>query len=184
MKAAVGNADDITPLKLLAYPCTAPAHNTFFRMKGKEGIASVHFIHPHSFSIGEAGFFHTVFQAVILKPAFPVGGAVKAAEHMIAQKKVQDKPAGFHHPFRPGGYFHSGSTVLGAGRDQSSLSSTLNFHHAHPAGTVRSQLFHMAKGGNLNIQCFTGLQNGGSLFHGNGVSVDFQFNHRVVFLCF
>jgi len=121
-------------------------------MEGKERIAAVRFIGPYSLSIGEAGFFHTVFQTIILEPAFPIGGAVKAAEHMIAQKEVQDKAPGFHHPFRPGGYFHSRSTVLGAGRDQTSFSSALDFHHAHPAGTIRRQFFHMAKSGDLNIQ--------------------------------
>jgi len=48
-------------------------------MEGKERIAVVHFIRPDPLSIGKTGFFHTVFQTVILEPAFPVGCTIKAA---------------------------------------------------------------------------------------------------------
>ena len=111
----------------------------------------------------------------LLKTAVAAAGTLGAADLMLAQQQPQVHPAGLPHTGRVGMDHHALGHHVVAGGDQALL--TLHLHDAQAAGTDFVDLLEIAHGGDLDACSAGGLQNGGTLRHGNGPIVDGQCYH-------
>ena len=111
----------------------------------------------------------------LLKTAVSAAGTLGAADLMLAQKQPKIHPAGLPHTGRVGMDHHALGHHVVAGGDQALL--TLHLHDAQAAGTDFVDLLEIAHGGDLDACGAGGLQNGGTLRHGNGPIVDGQCYH-------
>ena len=111
----------------------------------------------------------------LLKTAVAAAGTLGAADLMLAQQQPQVHPAGLPHTGRVGMDHHALGHHVVAGGDQALL--PLHFHDAQAAGTDFVDLLEIAHGGDLDACGAGGLQNGGTLRHGNDPIVDGQCYH-------
>ena len=111
----------------------------------------------------------------LLQLAIAAAGTLGAVGVVLAEQQTHIHPPGLPGPGRIGMHHHALGHHVIAGGDQARI--PLDLHHAQPASSNFVDALEIAEGGDFDVHRAGRLQNGGTLRHGDRLSVNDKIYH-------